>query len=67
MTQKIRYAEQQVLAEDILAVENVLRSDFLTQGPATEAFEKNLASAVGAEFSIACNSATSALTWPALL
>jgi UDP-4-amino-4,6-dideoxy-N-acetyl-beta-L-altrosamine transaminase len=39
----------------------VLRSDFLTQGPAVPQFEQGVATAVGAKHAVAVNSATSAL------
>ena len=43
------------------AVLNVLRSEYLTQGPAVPAFEQAIADRVGAMHGIAVNSATSAL------
>ena len=46
---------------DIAAIECVLRSPFLTQGPAVPAFEKAVADKVGAAHGVAVNSATSAL------
>ena len=46
---------------DIAAVESVLRSPFLTQGPVIPAFEQALASKVDATYGVAVNSATSAL------
>lgn len=57
----IPYGRQDITAEDIAAVEAVLRSDFLTQGPAVPAFEQALAAACGAGRAVAVNSATSAL------
>ena len=57
----IPYGRQEVTEEDIDAVVEVLRSDFLTQGPNVPAFEKVIAGKVGAEHGIAVNSATSAL------
>ncbi len=57
----IPYGRQSISAEDIAAVEAVLRSDFLTQGPAVPAFESVLASYCGARHAVAVNSATSAL------
>src|SRR3990172_5605612 len=52
---------QDVSEADIQAVVDVLRSDFLTQGPAVPAFEKAVASYCGAQHAVAANSATSAL------
>ena len=55
------YGRQDITNEDIDAVIEVLRSDFLTQGPTVPAFEKAIADKVGAKYGIAVNSATSAL------
>ena len=57
----IPYGKQTVSQTDIDAVVSVLRSDFLTQGKKTPAFEKALADYCGAQFGVAVNSATSAL------
>ena len=57
----IPYGRQSISEADIEAVVDVLRSDFLTQGPAVPAFEEALAALVGARYGVAANSATSAL------
>lgn len=57
----IPYGRQDITDEDIAAVEAVLRSDFLTQGPQVPAFETTVAEAAGAAHAVAVNSATSAL------
>lgn len=57
----IPYGRQSISAGDIAAVEAVLRSDFLTQGPAVPAFEAAVAGYCGARHAVALNSATSAL------
>jgi UDP-4-amino-4,6-dideoxy-N-acetyl-beta-L-altrosamine transaminase len=57
----IPYGRQAISAEDIDAVVNVLKSDFLTQGPAVPAFEQAVADYCGAKYAVAVNSATSAL------
>jgi len=57
----IPYGRQAISAEDIDAVIGVLKSDFLTQGPAVPAFESTVAAHCGAAHAIAVNSATSAL------
>ncbi|MEX5588374.1 MAG: UDP-4-amino-4,6-dideoxy-N-acetyl-beta-L-altrosamine transaminase [Gammaproteobacteria bacterium] len=57
----IPYGRQDITEVDIQAVVNVLQSDFLTQGPAVPAFERRVASKVGALHALALNSATSAL------
>jgi len=57
----IPYGKQDVSEEDIKAVIDVLRSDFLTQGPMVPAFESAVTSYCGVKFGYAVNSATSAL------
>ena len=57
----IPYGRQDIDEDDIAAVAAVLRSDFLTQGPALPAFEAAIAARTGAAHAIAANSATSAL------
>ena len=57
----IPYGRQDISEADIQAVVDVLRSDFLTQGPAVPAFESAVATYCGAQHAIAMNSATSAL------
>jgi UDP-4-amino-4,6-dideoxy-N-acetyl-beta-L-altrosamine transaminase len=57
----IPYSRQDIGQADIDAVVEVLRSDFLTQGPAVPRFEGALADRVGAAHAVAVNSATSAL------
>ena len=55
------YGRQTITEDDITAVVDVLRSPFLTQGPAVPVFEQALAARVGAAHGVAVNSATSAL------
>lgn len=57
----IPYGKQDIIQADIDAVMDVLKSDFLTQGPQVPAFEKALINATGANYALAVNSATSAL------
>jgi UDP-4-amino-4,6-dideoxy-N-acetyl-beta-L-altrosamine transaminase len=57
----IPYGRQTISEADIAAVVEVLRSPWLTQGPAVPAFEQALAAALGARHVVAVNSATSAL------
>ena len=57
----IPYGRQSITEADIKSVVDVLRSDFLTQGPVVPAFEKALATYCHARHGIAVNSATSAL------
>lgn len=61
MVKPIPYGRQNISEADIQAVVDVLRSDFLTQGPAVPAFEQAVLSHCGATHGIAVNSATSAL------
>lgn len=57
----IPYGKQEITQQDIDAVVDVLKSDFLTQGPQVPAFEEALKGHTGATYSLAVNSATSAL------
>lgn len=57
----IHYGHQSINQQDIDAVVKTLRSDFLTQGPMGEKFEKNVARFCGAEYAVAVNSGTAAL------
>jgi len=57
----IPYGKQQINQADIEAVVDVLRSDFLTQGPVVPKFEQAIADRVGAAHAVAVNSGTSAL------
>lgn len=57
----IPYGRQSISEADIQAVVDVLRSDWLTQGPAIEQFEQTVATYCGAKYAVAVNSATSAL------
>jgi len=57
----IPYGRQSISEEDIQAVVNVLRSDYLTQGSVVPQFEQAVADYVGANYAVAVNSGTSAL------
>jgi UDP-4-amino-4,6-dideoxy-N-acetyl-beta-L-altrosamine transaminase len=57
----IPYGRQQITDDDIAAVVDVLRSDFITQGPVVERFEAAVATYCGVRHGVAVNSATSAL------
>ena len=61
MASFIPYGRQTVSEGDIAAVTEVLRSTHLTQGEAVPAFEEAISERVGARYSVAVNSATSAL------
>ncbi len=57
----IPYGRQDISEADIQSVVDVLRSDFLTQGPVVPAFEQAILKYCGAKYAVAVNSATSAL------
>lgn len=57
----IYYGRQSINGQDIKAVEEVLLSDFLTQGPSIERFERCVAEYCGAKYAVAVTNATSAL------
>lgn len=57
----IPYGRQTLDEEDIQAVVDVLRSDYLTTGPMVGEFEKRVAEYVGARYAVAVNSGTAAL------
>ena len=57
----IPYGKQAISQQDIDAVVDVLKSDWLTQGPKIPAFEQAIANYCGSAYACAINSATSAL------
>ena len=57
----IPYARQNISSLDIKSVENVLKSDYLTQGSYTSLFEKKIKQFSKTKYSSVVNSATSAL------
>lgn len=57
----IPYGRQDIIDEDISAVIETLKSDYLTQGPKIKEFEEEFAKYVGAKYAVAVNNATSAL------
>ena len=57
----IPYGRQSISGEDIQAVVDVLRSDFLTQGPVVPAFEEAVANYCHARHGVATSNATAAL------
>jgi len=60
------YGRQCIDDDDVAAVVEVLRSDWLTTGPAVEKFETALAERVGVRYAVACSSATAGLPLAAL-
>jgi UDP-4-amino-4,6-dideoxy-N-acetyl-beta-L-altrosamine transaminase len=63
----IPYGKQTIEEEDIKAVEEVLRNDFLTTGPKVKEFEKALCDYTGAKYAVAVSSGTAALHLAALI
>jgi perosamine synthetase len=55
------YGRQSISEDDIQAVVDVLRSDWLTTGPKVAEFEEALAGQVGAKYAVAFSSGTAAL------
>ncbi len=58
---EIPYGRQWIDEDDIQAVVEVLRSEWLTQGPKVREFEKKFARYVGARYAVAVSSGTAAL------
>jgi len=58
---KISYATQLIDLSDMRAVNKALKSEFLTQGPMVDKFEKTISNYCGAKYAVAVNSGTSAL------
>ncbi|WP_374451940.1 UDP-4-amino-4,6-dideoxy-N-acetyl-beta-L-altrosamine transaminase [Phenylobacterium sp.] len=55
------YGRQTIDEDDIAAVAQALRGDFLTTGPTVEAFEDAFADQVGVQHAVACSNGTAAL------
>jgi perosamine synthetase len=62
----IPYGRQTIEDDDVAAVVEALRSDFLTQGPLVDAFERAVAEACGAPYAVAFSSGTAGLHSAAL-
>jgi len=61
MMNKIPYGRQHITDEDIQAVVEVLKSEWLTQGPYIKLFEEAFASYVGAKYAVTVSNGTAAL------
>lgn len=61
MSYNIKFSPPDISEEDISAVTEVLRSGWITTGPKTKLFEKEIASFCGADKAVALNSATACL------
>ena len=57
----IPYGRQSISEEDIDYVIQTLKSEWITQGPKVEEFEKEIEKKIGCDYSVAANSATSCL------
>lgn len=57
----LQYGRHSINSDDISSVLDVLKSDFLTQGPKVPYFESALSEYVSSKYTVAVNSATSAL------
>ena len=62
----IPYGRQHITQDDITAVVETLQSDFLTQGPKLEEFEKKFAEYIGCKYAVAVANGTAALHLSAL-
>ena len=62
----LAYGKQNITDEDVAVVVDALKSDFLTTGPAVEAFEKIFADYVGSQHAVAVANGTAALHLAAL-
>ncbi|MEN9233522.1 MAG: DegT/DnrJ/EryC1/StrS family aminotransferase, partial [Gloeomargarita sp. DG02_1_bins_92] len=63
---RIPYARQSISEADIAAVIEILKSDWLTQGPTLPRFEQAVADYCGARYAVAVSSATAGLHLAAL-
>jgi UDP-4-amino-4,6-dideoxy-N-acetyl-beta-L-altrosamine transaminase len=63
---KLFYGHQYIDDADIKAVEDVLRSDYLTCGPKVTELEERLCSLTGAKYAVVCSNGTAALHIAAL-
>ena len=57
----IPYGRHHIDKEDLLAVNKVLRSNFLTQGPLVSKFEKQISKYVGSKYAVVVSSCTAGL------
>lgn len=58
---RLAYGKQSIDEQDIQAVVDVLKGDYLTVGPTVEAFETALCEVTGAKYAVAISNGTSAL------
>ena len=63
----INYAKHKIFNNELKAISNVLKSNYLTQGPKTIEFENKIKDYCKSKYAVAVNSATSALHISCLL
>ena len=61
MNKYLPYGKQSIEEDDLKAVQETLKSDWLTTGPKVEQFEKAICDFTGSKFAVAVNSGTAAL------
>ncbi|CAH0998967.1 UDP-4-amino-4, 6-dideoxy-N-acetyl-beta-L-altrosamine transaminase [Neolewinella maritima] len=61
LTHAIPYGRQNITDDDIAAVTEALKSDYLTTGPRVDAFEEKFAEYIGARYAVAVANGTAAL------
>lgn len=61
MSCRIPYGKQSIDEDDIKEVVNVLKSAYLTTGPAVDRFERNFAEYIGVDYAVSLSSGTAAL------
>ncbi|WGK64729.1 UDP-4-amino-4,6-dideoxy-N-acetyl-beta-L-altrosamine transaminase [Croceiramulus getboli] len=61
MENAIPYGKQNITEQDIAAVVEALKADYLTQGPRIDEFERKFANYVGAKYAVAVSNGTAAL------
>lgn len=61
ITKPIPYGHQNITEDDINAVVETLKSDYLTQGPKVKEFEDDFAKYIGCKYAVAVSNGTSAL------
>ena len=67
MIKSIPYGKHSISEQDIQNVVKVLKSDYLTQGPVINEFEKCFADYIGSKFTVAVSNGTAALHLSALV
>ena len=63
ISKPIPYGRQHITDEDIRAVIDTLKSDYLTQGPKIREFETKFAEYVGAQYDLCCQCQLHPLLW----